>query len=72
MCKLLPHPYVLFFSNDCHVFFDGSKLLTLFLCRKPQETFVASLVLIGQPLPEEKSFLEIVNDDGRQVMVIAQ
>ena len=60
--KLLSNPYVLFIVKAA-MFFDGSKIPTLFLCRIPQGTFISSLVQIGRVVSEEKSF---VNDDDVQ------
>ena len=64
--KLLSDPCSIF-SNSCHVF-QRIKIPTSVLCRIPKETFIPSLVLIGQVESEEKSFQKIVNN---QVMEIA-
>ena len=59
------------------MFFDGSKLPTLIICRIPQNPFKISFVLIGQVVSEENIFLEKLlttdddDDDGLQVMAIA-
>ena len=50
-------PYILFLVA---MFFNGSKIPTPVLCRIPQETFIPSLVPIGQVVSEEKSFEKLL------------
>ena len=47
--------YILFLVTAA-IFFNGSKIPTSVLCRKPKETFTPSLVPIGQAVSEEKIF----------------
>ena len=69
--KLLSDPYVLFLVMAA-IFFKGTKIPSLVLCRIPQGTFIPSWVSIGQVVSEEKSFEKNVNNDDRhQVMAIA-
>ena len=49
--KLLSDPYVIFFVTEA-MFFDGSKIPTLAVCRIPYETLISSLVPIGQVVSE--------------------
>ena len=51
--KLLSDPYVLFLATTA-MFFDGSKIPTSVLCRILLETFVPSLVPVGQVMSKEK------------------
>ena len=72
--KLLSDPYFLFLVTAA-MFFDESNIPKTKLCKIPQETFIPSLVSIGQIVSEEKNFVELLtrttNDDRRQVMAIA-
>ena len=52
---LLPDPYVLFLVTEA-MFFDGSNISTLMLCRISKGTFKLSLVAISQAVSEERSF----------------
>ena len=63
--KLLSVPYVLFLVMAA-MFLTDQKSSHQLLCRIPQETFISSLVSIGQVVSEEKIFEKIVNDDRRK------
>ena len=54
MWKTTVWPFVLFLVME-PMFFDGAKIPTIVQCRIPQETFIPSLVPIGQVVSEKKS-----------------